>query len=129
MKRSQSSGFSTVESLITLFVGALLLAGGYQVYAIVTKSAQLARLQSSASNVGYELLHIKADQVPEACVASTEDGTSQIPTDAGLPDDSTAAITVTCPYGAGEKITQVSVTIHYFVDGEERTVVHALYTS
>lgn len=53
---SRQGGFTTVELLVTLFVAALFIASGYQLYNVITMRSGNARMMSEASNIGYDVL-------------------------------------------------------------------------
>jgi Tfp pilus assembly protein PilV len=57
MKRtSVVAGFSTVELLITLFVAAVFLAAGYQLYLVTVRDSGDVRQRARASAIAYDYL-------------------------------------------------------------------------
>lgn len=54
----RAEGFTAVELLITLFVAALFIISGYQLYAVATADSADIRERSLASNIGYKYLRI-----------------------------------------------------------------------
>jgi Tfp pilus assembly protein PilE len=121
---NDSTGFTTIELLVTLFIGTLLVAGGYQLYGVVMKHAQLSQLQAAASNVSYEILRLKTSEMT-TCSAGSENGTTLIPANSGLPSDARYTITTECLYSSST--ARISVAVFYTTDGTERSVTRALY--
>lgn len=129
---TSEGGFSAVELLITLFIGALFLISGTQIYSFIfsngTESGQTAR----ASNLAYELLK-------DYETSTFEQGTCSASTDSNPPTPDTHDLSITsksivveCPF-AGQasnnlkNISKVTVTISYKTGSSTRSVKHATY--
>ena len=69
--RSQQSGFTAVELLITLFVAAAFIVAGYQLFNIVMKDGGETRAESRAGNVAYDYLRRYTDAATNPCTPST----------------------------------------------------------
>lgn len=53
IRKVKQSGFSAVELLVSLFVAAMFLSAGYQLYSIVIKNGGETRAQSTASSIAF----------------------------------------------------------------------------
>ena len=111
MKNSNKSGFSAVELLVTLFIAALFLVAGYQLYSIIVKDGGKTRSQAKANNVTYDYLKRYESFVSNPCVASTP--VNNVDIEVGTLEDVTMTVSITCPYSARTSISKVSATITY----------------
>jgi prepilin-type N-terminal cleavage/methylation domain-containing protein len=125
MKKHQS-GFTAVELLITLFVGAAFIATGYQLYSAIIQNSGEARFRSKASNIAYDYLRRYASQATNPCSTVTPSPTPTLPTDSGL-SRATLTVAITCPWGTSAATSKIQVTITYGSPQEE--VAHALYVT
>lgn len=127
MKYSARTGFTTVELMITLFIGALFVGAFSQLYNVSIQSTAEATNYSKASSAGYELLRRQSESVSSTCVAST---TTPALTDidtSGLPIPVSAKIVVDCPYlSTTPSISRITVTISYGSGTDKMEVVHAM---
>jgi prepilin-type N-terminal cleavage/methylation domain-containing protein len=122
MKRQE--GFSAVELLITLFIAAIFIATGYQLYSVVITNGSESNLRSIASGIAYENLRRYAPQVPNPCTNATPSPTPSIPANT-LPSSS-ITVTLDCPYG-NAFVGRVLVSVKY--GNPQQEVVHALYVN
>ena len=123
-----ADGFTAVEVLVTLFIAVVLIGGGYQAYSLVNLNARDARERSTASNHAYEALNRLAATAPATCpsMPSTDDITTQMPTDPGISTPYTMTAAYSCPHGAGHSVSQLTVRLTYG-PSPQKEVVHALY--
>lgn len=103
-------GFSTVELLISLFIAAAFIGTGFQLFSVITKDSNEARLRSKASNIAYENLRRYSGTVGTQCSPTPPSATPTPPSD--LPNSS-IQVTFSCPYGNSSKVTRVSVAVQY----------------
>jgi len=122
-----NTGFTTVEVLITLFVGAILLGGGYQLYSIITKASIDTRNQTDASNIVYEQLRKYQSQISGPCSVNTIAITDDIPPDTTLSGELSMDLIRSCPFGSGQDISLLTVKLTYGEQGAQHEVSHALY--
>ena len=121
---SPSNGFTTVELLVTLFISALFLVSGYQLYDVIMKDGGNSRATARASNVAYDYLQRYKPTATNPC-------TQQTPlTDQSITVDTLSAVTITvaitCPYSSTTpSISKVSVTIKY--NTPQKTINNATY--
>lgn len=115
MKINKKSGFSAVELLITLFIAALFLVAGYQLYNLILQDGGQTRAQSKANNVVYDYLKRYESFVSTPCVASTPVNNETI--NVSNLENVSITVAITCPYTASTSISKISVTINYN-DGE-----------
>lgn len=108
--RPYQQGFSTVELLIALFIAAAFVGTGFQLYLIVTKDGNEARLRSRASNVAYENIRLNTSEVGAIC--SPPRATIHPAPPADLPN-AAVAISFSCPYGPSSTTTRVTATVTY----------------
>jgi prepilin-type N-terminal cleavage/methylation domain-containing protein len=115
MKSNKESGFSAVELLITLFIAALFLVAGYQLYNLILQDGGQTRAQSKANNVVYDYLKRYESFASNPCTATTPVNNEAI--DVSNLENVSITVAITCPYTASTSISKISVTINYN-DGE-----------
>jgi len=120
---SESNGFTAVELLITLFIAAMFLASGFQLYSVVMKSGGETRVQANASNIMYEYLQRYKNTTSDLCTAQTP-VTDQPVTVTGSAS-STVTVVITCPYGITSPISKVAVSVKY--GNPQQTVSEATF--
>ncbi len=124
----QSAGFTAVELMIALVVGALFLISGYQLYGVVNERSSAAREMAEASNVGYEVLRKEGAYDPTAnkvCPAYDEASVSRTVT--GL---SNLNIKLRrCKPFSDSDIILTTVIVGYGNDSPQKEVVHATYVN
>lgn len=125
--RSVEDGFTAVELLITLFVAALFLFAGYQLFNVVLASGNTTRSQSTASTTANAYLQQYADSIPATCAASTPLSNSSI-TVTGLANPR-VTVAITCPVAAAPKLSKISVTLTYGIGAELTTVNRSAFRS
>jgi prepilin-type N-terminal cleavage/methylation domain-containing protein len=136
IKRLQA-GFTAVELLITLFIAAIFLFAGYQLYTQVMKDGAAAEKTARLSSLVYERLHKETAGIATAnssqCTATTLAGypVTETPTLAGFSNLS-LTIAVECPLNASTNsdLFKVTVTASYN-DGTPTTkaLSHATYVN
>lgn len=119
----KQGGFTTVEILITLFVAALFLMSGYQLYSVVINQSADTREMSEASNLGYEILR-KQNYAAVANTCSSPVVSPATLRSNSLPKPASATVSMCKPY-TDSSLIRVVVTVKYGSDGEE--VSHATY--
>lgn len=125
IRKVKQSGFSAVELLVSLFVAAMFLSAGYQLYSIVIKNGGETRAQSTASSIAYNYLQqyklsTTAPCIPQALL------TDQPITVSGL-SDVTITVSISCPYTALPSISKISAVIKY--GNPQTTITNSTYTS
>jgi len=123
-RRSQS-GFTAIELLITLFVAAAFLAGGYQLYVVIIKDSGNSRAQANASNVAYDYMQRYAATTPNPCSNTPLLAPTSI--NVGGLSAVTVGVTASCPYPNNLNVSKVTVTITY--NNPQQTVQYATYTN
>ncbi len=127
---SHQSGFSAAELLITLFVAAIFLMAGYQLYGTIVNDSGETRRQARANIVAHETAQRYGAQVPATCTTSTPVNNVVIsPAPEGLMN---ARLTVTyacalSPASALPGLTRVTVKVTY--DGNTEGVTHAIFAN
>jgi len=130
-------GFTAVELLITLFIAAIFLFAGYQLYTQVMKDGSNADRTAELSSAAYERMRKKAVEVtsayPSGCAAGSEGTTTTTETVPGLGSGITFKVTVDCPYsttpGSLTDIFLIKVEASYIDAGKTRKVEHATFAS
>lgn len=125
----REAGFSAIELLITLFIAAIFIATGYQLYSVVIKTGSEANQRAIASNIAYDNLRRYTPQATNPCTTVTPSPTPTIPSNTGLPSPS-ITVTINCPYGiagSGGTVTKVQVSVKYATPQQE--VLHAIYVN
>ncbi len=118
-------GFTAVELLVTLFVAALALASGYQLYAAVIKQDGDTRAETAAGFAAYE-------KVKQYSIDATTPCTPSTPVDDANftlfeQQKSRLVVTITCPNLALPNMSKVTATISY--DTPEKTVTHSTFVT
>lgn len=125
MRINKQSGFTAVELLVTLFVAAVFLASGYQLYNLMMKDSGETRTRSKASNVAYDYLQQYKAKATNPCTTTPSLSTTPISI-SGL-SDATVAVDITCPYPLTTSVSKITVTIKY--SNPQKTVVNATYVT
>lgn len=126
MRWHGEAGFSAVELLITLFIAAVFVAGGYQLYSVVIQNGGEARARAKASNIAYENLRKYSPQATSPCSVVTPSPAPSMPANSGL-SNTILSVTFSCPYGTSSAVTKVSVSLRYNTPQQE--VVHAIFVT
>lgn len=124
--KTAQAGFSAIELLITLFVGAAFVATGYQLYSVIIQSSSDARFRSRASNIAYENLRKYSPQATNPCSVVTPSPTPSVPSSSGL-SSPTITVEFSCPFGTSSGTSQVKVTLTY--GSPQQEVSHAIYVT
>lgn len=128
MIRRIEGGFSAVELMVTLFVAALFILSGLQLYGVVVTRLTETRQLSEASNIGYEVLRNEGSEYKPSSV--TPCTASATPTAVNRPSslpDLAISIERCKPFADAETIVEVRVKVSYGTPKQE--VVHATYIS
>lgn len=126
-QRQYQSGFTAIELLITLFIAAMFLGAGHQLYNAIIQDSGAARQRAKASNIAYDTLRRYANSTPSICVAKTEVNNVLIsPSPEGL-TNVRRTVTYSCPQPSLPGLTKVTASITYGSDSEE--VIHAIYAA
>lgn len=122
---STNKGFSAVELLITLFIGAVFLLAGYQLFNFSFKTGIEADEMGQASTAAYMYLRQYSSSATNPCSVNTPfNGT---PTSSiGTLNNVTITVAISCPFGA-VNLSLVTVAVKY--DSPQKEVDHALYVS
>lgn len=122
---AKQSGFTAVELLITLFVAAIFLIAGYQLYAVIIKDGGSTRAQSQANNVNYDYLQRYAGTATTPCTTQTPLTNAFIT----VPNLSNVKVTVaiSCPYPSTPAVSKVQVTVQY--NNPQQAITNALFVS
>lgn len=129
-------GFTAIELLITLFVAAIFLFAGYQLYTQVIKDGSNADRNAELSSAAYERMRKTAlsasAAAPTGCAASSESVTTTTEPVTGI-GNVTFKVTVDCPYsttpGNLTDIFLIKVEASYNDGGTTRKVEHATFAS
>lgn len=108
---AKEQGFSTVELLLSLFIAAAFIGAGFQLFSVVTKDSNEARLRAAAATIVNTTIQEHIGNASSPCAPAHAADTLTIPTEK-LPQ-ATAAITYSCPYGDSSKTTRVNVVVKY----------------
>ena len=123
-KNIKQSAFTTVELLITLFIAALFLVSGYQLYDIIMKDGGGSRATASASNIAYDYLQRYKPYTTNPCPPPQSPTPDYYETYGNL-SKVTVTVKITCPYSSTPSISKVSVTVNY--NTPQKTINIATY--
>jgi len=121
----QTLGFSTVELLVTLFIGAILLAAGYQLFNVVMKDGGDTRAEATVSNVSYDYLRRYIESATNPCTTLTPLAAQAIT----IPTIANPVVTVaiTCPQSDAPTLSRVEASITYGIGTDQKTIKSATY--
>lgn len=124
-KLGSDHGFTAVELLVTLFIAAIFISTGYQLYSLVVNDKGESGIRSIVSSAARDYLQDYKRYVTNPCTAQTIDNAVSIT----IGDVSNASITseISCPYTNAKSISKVVVTINY--NDPQQTVGAATYYS
>jgi Tfp pilus assembly protein PilV len=131
MKRtSVVAGFSTVELLITLFVAAVFLAAGYQLYLVTVRDSGDVRQRARASAIAYDYLRRNAATVPTICSSATSTPIEITPAPEGLAR-AKVSVSRSCAQSGLSNLSRIEVTVRYNHDSApgDKDVTHAIYAT
>ena len=116
IRQQNEQGFSTIELILSLFIAAAFIGTGFQLFSVVMKDSDEARLRATAGALVNTTLQEKMNSTNSPCspVPTTINfsiATAQLPQAAGV-------VTYTCPYGTSSKTTRISVVITYSLPQE-----------
>lgn len=126
-----SAGFTAVELLITIFIGASFILIGYQLYTVVIVDGAAVRDRAAANNVAADYVKRKVAGVA-ACPGSPIPATETPPGGTGL---RSLAVTsnISAPYGCSgssdvSNVVRVEVKVQYKnQSGAQEEVVNVGY--
>jgi hypothetical protein len=129
--RHAEAGFSAVELLITIFIAALFIGAGYQLYVAIIRDGSDARNETIASNLAYDYVRQYSTQVSNPCATTTPDPAPTVPSGAPYTSLGPASVTasITCPYAAPSGTSLITVTVSYGSTTPQKQVQHALYVT
>jgi prepilin-type N-terminal cleavage/methylation domain-containing protein len=131
--KPKQSGFSAVELLITLFIAAVFLMSGFELYAAIIKNGADARRLASASSVMSDYIQRYKSTATNPCTVQTPLTNSSI-TVSGL-SNVTITIAINCPYNSGsytpettpQTVSEIVATVKYGTP--QQTVSNATFVS
>ena len=140
MNKLRQQGFTAVELLITIFIAAIFLFSGYQLYTQVNRDGTNASRMAFLSSKAYEKVKAAAATVsanyPGGCISTSE----SLPSPPNPPDTESETIAgigtvtfttkISCPYGAASSIDAflINVKASYTYNGKKE-VERAIYAN
>jgi len=122
-ERSESNGFTTIELLVTLFIAAIFLVSGFQLYVAIIKDGGEVRAQMRASNIAYDYMQRYKPSATTPCTAQSPMIDQQVAV-TGL-SNTIVSVYITCPFSATTSISKISVTVLY--NNPQKTASNATY--
>ena len=121
------SGFTAIELLVTLFVAALALATGYQLYAAVINQDSKTRLEAEAGLIAHSEIKKYNSSATAPCAPQTITSDSTVTISETSAGSVTGKLTVLldCPNTTLPNLSRITVTITY--GSPMQTVRHASY--
>jgi len=132
LSHAAERGFTAVELLITLFIAAIFLLAGYQLYAQLNASGEDARRVATISSLVYDQLSNAHQYVAVSGCTPNTTIPALTPTVAGFTSVSITT-TVTCPFSAtgdgAANVSLITVKATYSYGSNTDTLVHAQYAN
>lgn len=124
----REAGFSAVELLITLFIAAVFLVAGHQLYTAVMQNSGEVQQQARASNLAYQRLRQAGGTVSNPCSPPNPATTTQdVPaSDAEGLANVKLTLDYSCPTSAVPQLTKITAKVTY---GDGKEVSHAIYAN
>ena len=122
--RSSEGGFTAVELLVTLFVAALFLFSGYQLFNVVLNNGTDSRNLAAASNLAYSYLRKYEPSATNPCTVQTP-LVNQSVTVSGL-SNPTVTVVITCPEVSTPTMSRVEATVKYNSGNEIKSATRAV---
>ncbi len=122
------SGLTTVELIVTLFVAALFIISGYQLFGAVNLRAGNTREMSEASNIAYKILRSDGSTYVATSNACTSPTSTTATVGASTLPSPTAKI-LRCRPNSASSMIRVTVEVEYGNNTPKRKVVHAIYVT
>lgn len=112
MSHHRDLGFTTIELLIAMIIGALFLLTITQLYMVTMRDSTEVRNRTNASAAAYDILRREKIQPQGMCAIDGPRNVS-VPSYIELPPTATATIALSCPYGEGTSPTRIEVIVTY----------------
>lgn len=120
---SARHGFTTIELLVTLFIAAMALATGYQLYTTIMREDADTREQARVSQVAAQSIKNYPGSIVDPCVPSTPADNQAITID--TIENPQLTVTVSCPPLLPGGVSRITATITYGTPS--KTVTHGTY--
>lgn len=121
-----SQGFTAVELLATLFIAAMFLVSGYQLYNLVIRDGGETRTEANAANLAYDYLRRYSSSAAEnTCVAKTALASQPVIIEGAA--NATVQVVVSCPQTSAPRVNKVEVIVQYGIGADARTVRQSTY--
>lgn len=121
------SGFTTVEVLITLLVGGILMSSGYEMFSNVMRLSSITRAQSKASNIAYSHLKRVANEYNATSCTTEAIIKEEIPEDDEKLPELKITSTISAPYGCSSNIHKVGIEVDYKLQNQSFKETQAIY--
>lgn len=123
----KNAGFTIIELLVTLFVAAIFLIAGYQIYTTVIRTDGQTKAQVVAQNTAQDYLNRYRALVPSPCVAS-QPLNNQTVTVSGLAS-ATISVTVSCPKSSSiSTLSKIDVVLQYGSQSPQQRVAYSAWS-
>lgn len=109
--RHKQDGFTIIELLVTLFVAAIFLIAGYQMYTTILRTDGQTRTQAAAQSLAADYGARYVASAPYPCTASQPLNNSPV-TYTGL-SSVTVSVTISCPKPSPDNVASVNVLVKY----------------
>ncbi len=120
-----SRGFTSIELLVTLFVAAMALASGYQLYAAIIKEDSNTRTESTIGITAHEYVTQYSASATSPCAPATLLNNQSI-TVSGV-KNVRVTVAIDCPNTSLANLNRVSATLTY--DTPQKTLTHGVYVT
>lgn len=119
-------GFTAVELLATLFIAAMFLVAGYQLFNLVIQDGGDIRAEAGASNLAYSYLRKHSiSEIANPCVAKTVVSNEDVTIEGAA--DAKVSVTINCPQSDALAINRIEATVSYGVGPEAKSIKQATF--
>ena len=123
LKPTSALGFTTIELLVTLFIAAIFLVSGFQLYVAIIKDGGEVRAQMRASNIAYDYMQRYKPSATTPC--TTQSLLVDQPIAVSGLSNTIVSVYITCPFSASTSVSKIYVTVLY--NNPQKTVSNATY--
>lgn len=126
-RHNGDKGFTAVELLVTIFVAALFLSAGYQLFSVILQGGSDGRSRANAVLIAANYVQQYEDSATSTCAASNPLSNSSLTID-GLTNP-VVSVSISCPVASAPSLSKIQASVTYGDDVDRITVTKAVYVN